>query len=364
MKNASFEELKKLVLEYNLSPSTQRNLSLLTQTIITLAYTVYLRKKMGFSYEAIAMIGKEGYFQTMYNLEHIENKTKEYIIKNKEKGIEKFLSDLMAEFRLVKTRVMNSLLLKDDNKKLAELVDSYLDYMRTIGTINCFWRYIGEKEHDELLSDEMINKISKNRDEIAKLYPEIENMLAEITDDIGKKNGFKGDLLRYLSYKEIQEYIKNGISKEKLAELEKRKKGYFYIFVEKENEEYIATDNEILSKLKKQFFEVGENISEVKGFAAYKGIVKGKVFNLLNSKKPSSKEYILVAHSTHPNELQIIKNSIGIVVDEGGLLCHAAVIARELKKPCLIGTKIATKVFSDGETVELNADKGTAKKVI
>jgi len=49
------------------------------------------------------------------------------------------------------------------------------------------------------------------------------------------------------------------------------------------------------------------------------------------------------------------------VTDEGGITCHAAIISRELKKPCIIGTKIATKVLKDGDLVEVDADKGIVK---
>ncbi|TSC60971.1 MAG: Uncharacterized protein G01um1014107_169, partial [Parcubacteria group bacterium Gr01-1014_107] len=40
---------------------------------------------------------------------------------------------------------------------------------------------------------------------------------------------------------------------------------------------------------------------------------------------------------------------------------HAAIIARELNKPCLVGTKIATKVFKDGDMVEVDAEKGIVR---
>lgn len=46
---------------------------------------------------------------------------------------------------------------------------------------------------------------------------------------------------------------------------------------------------------------------------------------------------------------------------EGGLLTHPSIIARELKKPCVIGTKIASKVLKDGDLVELDVKKGTVK---
>ncbi|MEK7072580.1 MAG: PEP-utilizing enzyme [Patescibacteria group bacterium] len=40
------------------------------------------------------------------------------------------------------------------------------------------------------------------------------------------------------------------------------------------------------------------------------------------------------------------------------MTCHAAIVARELKKPCIIGTKIATQVLKDGDLVEVDAEKG------
>lgn len=48
-----------------------------------------------------------------------------------------------------------------------------------------------------------------------------------------------------------------------------------------------------------------------------------------------------------------------IVTDEGGMTCHAAIIARELKKPCIVGTKNATKIFKDGDIAEVDANIGT-----
>ena len=53
-----------------------------------------------------------------------------------------------------------------------------------------------------------------------------------------------------------------------------------------------------------------------------------------------------------------IKKAKGIITDEGGITCHAAIISRELKIPCVVGTKVATQVLKDGDEVELNADEG------
>jgi hypothetical protein len=47
--------------------------------------------------------------------------------------------------------------------------------------------------------------------------------------------------------------------------------------------------------------------------------------------------------------------------DEGGITCHAAIISREMKKPCIIGTTIATKVLKDGDEVKVDADEGVVR---
>src|SRR3989344_4880259 len=65
-----------------------------------------------------------------------------------------------------------------------------------------------------------------------------------------------------------------------------------------------------------------------------------------NKLKPGD---IFVTNMTTPDYTVIMKKAGGIVTDEGGLSCHAAIVSRELNIPCIIGTKIATKSLKDGE---------------
>jgi len=72
---------------------------------------------------------------------------------------------------------------------------------------------------------------------------------------------------------------------------------------------------------------------------------------------------ILVTSMTRPEYVPLMWKSSAIVTDEGGITCHAAIVSREMGKPCIIGTNIATKVFKDGDLVEVDADKGIVRKV-
>lgn len=72
---------------------------------------------------------------------------------------------------------------------------------------------------------------------------------------------------------------------------------------------------------------------------------------------------ILAAVMTFPNFVPAMEQAAAFVTDEGGILCHAAIIAREMKKPCVIGTKIATAIFHDGDYVEVDATNGVVRKI-
>jgi phosphohistidine swiveling domain-containing protein len=107
----------------------------------------------------------------------------------------------------------------------------------------------------------------------------------------------------------------------------------------------------------------GEKGKNVKGSTAYPGKARGIVRII---KHPSelgkiSEGEILVAQSTFPSFISAMHKASAFVTDEGGITSHAAIIARELKKPCVIGTKNATKILKDGDMVEVDADNGTVK---
>ena len=69
---------------------------------------------------------------------------------------------------------------------------------------------------------------------------------------------------------------------------------------------------------------------------------------------------IILTHELVPSETVEASPSLvsAFVTAAGGITSHAAIIARELGKSCIIGTKIATKVLKDGDVVEVDAQNG------
>ncbi len=107
------------------------------------------------------------------------------------------------------------------------------------------------------------------------------------------------------------------------------------------------------------------NVRELKGQAASVGQAKGRVrlvFSVHDVPKVEKGD-IMVAPSTNPTFVPAMERAKAIITDEGGLLSHAAIVSRELKIPCVVGTKIATQVFKDGDMVEVNANHGWVRKL-
>lgn len=68
---------------------------------------------------------------------------------------------------------------------------------------------------------------------------------------------------------------------------------------------------------------------------------------------------IVVTGMTTPDFVPLLaKKAAGLITDEGGILCHASIIAREIKMPCIVGTGDATERLVEGMKVRMDLDRG------
>lgn len=109
--------------------------------------------------------------------------------------------------------------------------------------------------------------------------------------------------------------------------------------------------------------QTADDISEFSGDVAYAGKATERVRLVLEYKDMYEFEEgeVLVSSMTVPDFLPVMKKASAFITDEGGVTCHAAVIAREMKKPCIIGTKVATQILKNGDEVEVDANSGIIK---
>jgi len=102
--------------------------------------------------------------------------------------------------------------------------------------------------------------------------------------------------------------------------------------------------------------------SGLSGTCASPGQARGPAKIVLD---PKTAEFntgdILVCPMTMVDYVPLMQKSAGIITEQGNLLSHAAIVSRELKKPCLIGVKEATKKIKNGQIIQLDADAGTVQ---
>ena len=67
---------------------------------------------------------------------------------------------------------------------------------------------------------------------------------------------------------------------------------------------------------------------------------------------------VLVAKMTNPDWLPTMRRAAALVTDSGGMTCHAAIVARELGVPCIVGARTATKDLKDGAIVTVDGTRG------
>ncbi len=182
--------------------------------------------------------------------------------------------------------------------------------------------------------------------------------LDKIINEFSKRTKLPKKLLLFL---DGQEFTSMEAIKNKKNELQKRTKTCFY-HVAKAGKLMVFTGKEALTL--HQLLENSLTHSKtLTGATAYKGKIKGTAKLVVSAKdfKKIKRGDILVTQMTRPEFMPILHKVSAIVTDEGGITCHAAIMSRELKIPCVIGTQTATKMLKNGDLVEVDANQGAIK---
>ncbi len=240
-----------------------------------------------------------------------------------------------------------------------------------------------EKKKQELfltLSDEVkdyatiLMKLGHDRLELKNCWSGAELLALSLFQEIQKRIGLPlEDFFATYTEEDVESALLRG---EKLSEeeIKKRKQAMLYKI---DNGEVTFKSGEEAEREIKQLLGTQDfsEQSEVKGMVANSGVISGRVRIVLiediEKFQKALNEFeegeILVTTMTSPNMVPLIKKAAGIITNEGGICSHAAIIAREVttprKKPCIVGTKDATRIFKTGEYVLMNKEMGKIKKI-
>ncbi len=256
-----------------------------------------------------------------------------------------FLAEAIGKYGVLYGRVMgmakSSPLNLDELKEFADLVSRACGYF-----VIWYFVAINETLPDEVRAPALKVRESDNlfdgsdkviRDSIRSIYPAIKDVPVALKT----------------------EELANGGDQEVL-----RRRFESWIFATGSIDEVVGFDDFVNRHSEFDFERIEVVASDIlKGQPAFIGKASG-IVKIVRRKDEIDKVGdgdILVSLMTTPDFIPAMKKAAAFVTDEGGITCHAAIIARELGKPCIIGTKVATKVLKDGDMVEVDAEKGMVK---
>lgn len=224
----------------------------------------------------------------------------------------------------------------------------------------------------QLIKQLMLDKESRNLIKITEVFAYMQDerkkyvLIANYYQDLflkelQKRLNLKREEIEYTHIHELRSLLKQ--KKVNPVVFRERKKNVIVINTLKG---YEVISGKVAREIYDKAFKLaGGKVTELKGLVASRGKVEGvvkvvrKIHDLVNVHDGA----ILVVSMTRPEMIVAIKRATAIVTDEGGITSHAAIVSRELGIPCIIGTKIATKVLKDGDKVEVDADKGVIRKI-
>ncbi len=214
----------------------------------------------------------------------------------------------------------------------------------------------------------LLQKLAIYRMKIKSCWAGIDFYRIKLIKEIAKRSKESvSDINKYYLIKDVENLL-NGIP---LTSTEKQKRKKCFVGLWKNGKIIYASGEkaEKLAKKELQSLYTIKKTNQLKGSIANPGKVKGiarilptnDIKKTRELRKNFQKGQILFTGMTQPNIMDIASKSGGIVTDEGGMLSHAAIISREFKIPCIVGTHFGTQIFKDGDLVEVDANKGVVK---
>ena len=210
---------------------------------------------------------------------------------------------------------------------------------------------------DEYIIDKKTKKvIEKNIAE--KEYMVIKNENGVGTRVVNVKDILGTDAVKAeaLSPKELDTLVERGLKVEKLyGSVQDTEWGF-----DRDTKEFYFLQSRPITTLGDKEEKEEKLITLVKGLPASPGIGRGKVKLIKDISEINLVEEgdVLVTAMTNPDMVPAMRKCAGVVTDEGGRTCHAAIVSRELQIPCIVGAKTATKTLKTGDTVTVDAVRG------
>lgn len=334
---------------------TERECDLFTAYCIMTGYLKYYQKNIGVNFKNFLMVNNNGIILSW----RLQAEYESFLASLKRKKLqtfEKLLDKLHQQATRLQKFLKYSHLDKCSDANLSKKFSYFVNVYQSYFALFTLPKYFGMVLNQDELPLRVKNKLAKTRG-IAD-YEDIQNIfLSRIFNEIGKRNKIDGQLLFYALPEEIKGLLR-GMRKIDNKILVQRKKIVAFLAVNG-GEPKIITGEKVKKILKLNNIADTDQDDCIKGSTANTGIVVGAVKLVLRrTDLKNLKDKIVVSPMTSIKFTPHLKSVRGIITNEGGIACHAAIISRELGIPCIVGTKNATRVLKNGDFVELDANNG------
>ena len=245
----------------------------------------------------------------------------------------------------------------EDLKKEEATKENFDLFIRSMYEYGVYHRMV--KVSVDYLPQEILDKylqtLTEARVHAEPVYEATESYMQYFASAIGAAHNLRPELVLAMTKKQFLAFLEDSVVPDQSL-LEKQYEGSI-LYLSLDQEQYVS-GNEV-PHIEEKLFETS-NKKELRGQSAYGGLVRGTARVIMDASvvEEFNEGDILVTGMTRPEFLPIMKKAGAVVTDAGGILSHAAITARELKKPCVIATETSTKVIKTGDLIEVDAEKG------
>lgn len=254
--------------------------------------------------------------------------------------------------------------------ELAKMLRDGIDATSASNSVN-ERRLRAKEQFDSISSTVVLNSEAKHLLEVARKFVYWKLHLREVKvrfyccadkllDEAAKRLNLNRYQVRHLTVEELTGALRGTIKLDTVS-FDKRMEYSVFHFASGRIAVYEGQSaRDVFGVVKQESVVATDSVS---GVCAFPGLVDGVVKQVLDVDDGDHfpKGSVLVAYMTDVGVVPAMKKASAIVTDVGGVTCHASIIAREFGIPCLIGTKIGTKVLLNGYTVRVNATDGFSK---
>ncbi|MFA5942090.1 MAG: PEP/pyruvate-binding domain-containing protein [Candidatus Paceibacterota bacterium] len=307
------------------------------------------------------------------NGSHDNEEKKGYAFFSKQKNRERYLEraeDIAATVKRITQEFKNVDFKKLSDEKMRKTLVSLTCVMEKFSAIYTKTEASRMKKFERVKANHRtFKKIGEIRLKLRRCSKEFFFLyIGQLLGEIARRNKIRvaGELFFY-DFDELTALAKEG-KKVPAQIIAERTRGHAVLRKKKQSEIFLKKDADQLWHRVKELTSPKDKAIIV-GSIAYPGKVTGKARVIFEKHTRRGDVYavqsgeVLVTDMTKPDMIAACKRSVAIVTDEGGIVSHAAILSREFKIPCIVGTKVATQILKTGDLIEVDATNGIVRVI-